>query len=91
VFAGVAELGAMWQRKTKGDEPHEFLGGEIDFPGLPEPISLAVFFSEDGTRGRQFAIGDLIHRDTAILALELGYQYSLQIIAKMVYCSCSGR
>lgn len=50
VFAGSAELGAVWQHKTKDDEPREYLSGDIDFPGLSDPLSLAFFFSEDGKR-----------------------------------------
>ena len=52
VFAGDAELGAAWQQRTNGSEPREFLSVNLDLPGLPEPISAAVFFSEDGTKGR---------------------------------------
>lgn len=52
IFAGDVELGAAWQQRTNGSEPHEFLRMNLDFPGLPEPISAAVFFSEDGTKGR---------------------------------------
>jgi uncharacterized protein (DUF736 family) len=50
VYAGTAELGALWQRTAKGDDGKEYLGGELDFPGLPEPISIAVFVADDGKK-----------------------------------------
>ena len=52
VFAGSAELGAVWREMTKDENAQEFLGGTLDFPGLDEPISLAVFFSDDRTKAR---------------------------------------
>ncbi|HET9131340.1 MAG TPA: DUF736 family protein [Terriglobia bacterium] len=52
VFAGDAELGAAWQQRTNENAPREFLSVNLDFPGLQEPISAAIFFSEDGTKGR---------------------------------------
>lgn len=52
VFSGDVELGAAWQQKTNETEPREFLSVNLDFPGLPEPISAAVFFSEDGKKAR---------------------------------------
>ena len=52
IFAGTAELGADWRETAKEENSQDFLGGTIDFPGLDEPISLAVFFSEDGTKAR---------------------------------------
>jgi uncharacterized protein (DUF736 family) len=52
VFAGTAELGAVWRETTKEENSQEFLGGTLDFPGLDEPISVAVFFSDDRTKAR---------------------------------------
>lgn len=52
VFAGTADLGAMWQKKTNEEQPHDFLSGEVDYPGLEKPISVAVFFSEDGKKAQ---------------------------------------
>jgi len=54
VFVGNAELGAMWRNKTNESESREYLGGEIDFPGLPEPISMAIFFAEDQAKARAY-------------------------------------
>jgi uncharacterized protein (DUF736 family) len=52
IFAGNAELGAVWRDSTKEANSRGFLAGTIDFPGLNEPISLALFFSEDETKAR---------------------------------------
>jgi uncharacterized protein (DUF736 family) len=52
IFAGTTELGALWREAAKEGNSQEFLGGTIDFAGLDEPISLAVFFSENGTKAR---------------------------------------
>jgi uncharacterized protein (DUF736 family) len=54
VFVGNAELGAMWRNKTNESESREYLGGEIDFPGLPEPISMAIFFAGDQAKARAY-------------------------------------
>lgn len=48
VFAGSVELGAFWGRQTKEARPRDYLSGEIDFPGLDAPLSLAAFFADDG-------------------------------------------
>src|ERR1700743_3408538 len=47
-YAGSVELGAFWERQTRESKPRDYLSGELDFPGLSEPISLGVFFSDDG-------------------------------------------
>lgn len=52
VFSGGVELGAFWERQTKEDRPRDYLGGEVDFAGLQEPITLAVFFSDDSQRAQ---------------------------------------
>jgi len=52
ILSGEAELGALWPHKTRDEKPQDYLSGEADFPGLPEPISLAVFFAEDGRSAR---------------------------------------
>jgi uncharacterized protein (DUF736 family) len=52
IFSGAADLGALWARKTKDEDPQDFLSGEIECPGLAEPIPVAVFFSDGQTRAR---------------------------------------
>jgi len=49
ILAGAADIGAAWRSKTNERDPRDFLAGDIDFPGLPEPLSIAFFFSRDGT------------------------------------------
>ncbi len=51
-FSGSVELGAFWSRQTNEARPREYLSGDMDFPGLQEPLSLAVFFSDDGQSAR---------------------------------------
>ncbi len=52
ILAGTADIGAAWRSKTNEKEPRDYLAGDIDFPGLPEPLSLAFFFSRDGLIAR---------------------------------------
>jgi uncharacterized protein (DUF736 family) len=52
VFSGLAELGALWPHKTRDEQPQDFLSGEIDCPGLPEPVPFAVFFTDDKLKAR---------------------------------------
>jgi uncharacterized protein (DUF736 family) len=52
IFYGNAELGALWRRRTKEAVPRDYLSGEIDFAGAPEPIPVTVFFSDDGQSAR---------------------------------------
>lgn len=52
ILAGAAELGVLWSHKTGNERSQDYLSGEADFPGLSEPISLAVFFAEDGRSAR---------------------------------------
>jgi uncharacterized protein (DUF736 family) len=52
VFSGGVELGAFWGRQRKEARPRDYLSGEIDFPGLSEPLGLAVFFSDDGQNAK---------------------------------------
>lgn len=52
VFAGDAEMGAAWKNQTSETEPREYLGCDVELPGLKEPISFAIFFSDDATKGR---------------------------------------
>jgi hypothetical protein len=43
---------ASQPRPAPPPKAQDYLSGEADFPGLPEPISLAVFFAEDGRSAR---------------------------------------
>ena len=48
IFAGRSEVGAAWRERTSGDTPRDYLSVRLDDPGLPEPISAAMFESPDG-------------------------------------------
>ena len=68
ILSGTADLGALWTHKTKDENAQDFLSGEIECPGLAEPISVAVFFSDDGTRARVIwnRRGEYSTRSTAV-------------------------
>ena len=48
IIAGRSELGAAWRECTSGENPREYLSVRLDDPGLPEPISAAMFEASDG-------------------------------------------
>jgi uncharacterized protein (DUF736 family) len=48
IYAGRSELGAAWRQRTNGENPREYLSVRLDDPSLPEPISAAMFETEDG-------------------------------------------
>ena len=48
VFAGQSRIGDAWEARSNGDKPKEYLRVRLDDPSLAEPISAALFPSEDG-------------------------------------------
>jgi uncharacterized protein (DUF736 family) len=52
VFAGHSELGAAWAARSGGDRPKDYLRVRLDDPGLPQPISAALFPSADGNEAQ---------------------------------------
>ncbi len=48
VFAGDAEIGAAWRKRSGGDEPKDYLSVKLDDPMLAEGISAAMFEANDG-------------------------------------------
>ena len=48
VFAGQSRIGDAWAARSGGDSPKDYLRVRLDDPSLPEPISAALFQSEDG-------------------------------------------
>lgn len=48
VFAGQSRIGDAWAARSGGDNPKDYLRVRLDDPSLPEPISAALFHSEDG-------------------------------------------
>lgn len=50
VFAGQSRIGDAWAARSSGDTPKEFFRVRLDDPSWPEPISAALFRSEDGNQ-----------------------------------------
>ncbi len=48
VFTGHSRVGDAWAARSGGDVPKDYLRVRLDDPSLPEPISAALFQSEDG-------------------------------------------
>ena len=49
VFAGQSRVGDAWEARSGGDKPKDYLRIKLDDPSLPEPLSAALFPSEEGT------------------------------------------
>ena len=48
VFVGNSRIGDAWDTHSGGDHPKDYLRIKLDDPSLPEPMSLALFPSDDG-------------------------------------------
>jgi uncharacterized protein (DUF736 family) len=48
VFVGQSRIGDAWEARSGGDSPKDYLRVRLDDPSLPEPISAALFPSEEG-------------------------------------------
>jgi len=48
VFVGQSRIGDAWEARSGGDSPKEYLRIRLDDPSLPEPLSAALFPSEEG-------------------------------------------
>jgi len=48
VFVGQSRIGDAWAARSSGDNPKDYLRVRLDDPGLPEPLSAALFPSDDG-------------------------------------------
>jgi uncharacterized protein (DUF736 family) len=48
VFVGQSRVGDAWEARSSGDNPKNYLRVKLDDPSLPEPISAALFPSEEG-------------------------------------------
>ncbi len=47
IFASAANLGALWLHKGKDEHSQNYLSGQINCPGVSEPILLAGFFADE--------------------------------------------
>ncbi len=52
LLLGYDRIGDAWEAQTTGEEPRAYLRMRFDDPALPEPISAALFPSEDGTSAK---------------------------------------
>jgi uncharacterized protein (DUF736 family) len=52
VFVGRSRIGDAWQERSSGDDAKEYLRVRLDDPSLPEPISAALFKSENSERAQ---------------------------------------
>ena len=52
VFVGQSRIGDAWAARSGGDNPKDYLRVRLDDPSLPEPISAALFQSNDGNEAR---------------------------------------
>jgi uncharacterized protein (DUF736 family) len=52
VFVGATRIGDAWEARSGGDHPKDYLRIKLDDPSLPEPISAALFPSEDGSEAQ---------------------------------------
>lgn len=48
VFVSNSRVGDAWEAATQGENPKNYLRVRLDDPSLPEPISAALFPSEEG-------------------------------------------
>lgn len=48
VFAGRSRIGDAWEARSAGDNQKSYLRVKLDDPSLTEPITAALFPSEDG-------------------------------------------
>lgn len=52
VFVGTSRIGDAWEARSGGDHPKDYLRIKLDDPSLPEPISAALFPSEEGNEAQ---------------------------------------
>lgn len=52
VFVGRSRIGDAWAARSNGERPTEYLRVRLDDPSLPEPMSAALFQSDDGKEAR---------------------------------------
>jgi uncharacterized protein (DUF736 family) len=52
IFAGTPRVGDAWAVRSTAETPREYLRVKLDDPSLPEPLSAALFWSEDGNEAQ---------------------------------------
>lgn len=49
IFVGQSRIGEAWEARSGGDNPKSYLRVKLDDPNVSEPISAALFPSDDGS------------------------------------------
>lgn len=52
VFVGRSRIGDAWEAQTAGENSKSYLRVKLDDPSLSEPISAALFPTEDGSKAQ---------------------------------------
>ena|SRR5579872_5949681 len=52
VLVGRSRIGDAWEAHTGGENPKDYLRVRFDDPSLPEPLSAALFQSNDGSEAQ---------------------------------------
>ncbi len=52
VLIGYSRVGDAWEARSGGDSPKDYLRVKLDDPCLSEPLSAALFWSEDGNQAQ---------------------------------------
>lgn len=52
VFVGNSRIGDAWEARSGGDTPRDYLRLRFDDPSLSEPITAALFPSEEGDKAQ---------------------------------------
>src|ERR1700675_3601674 len=52
VFVGKSRIGDAWEARSTAETPREYLRVKLDDPNLPEPLSAALFWSEDANEAQ---------------------------------------
>ncbi len=52
IFSGRSEIGAAWRQRSNGEEAREYLSVRLDDPSWSDPISMALFETEDSKEAR---------------------------------------
>ena len=52
VFVGKSRLGDAWAARSAAEAPRDYLRVKLDDPSLPEPLTAALFWSEDGNEAQ---------------------------------------
>ena len=52
VLVGKSRIGDAWEARSNAETPRDYLPVKLDDPSLPEPLSAALFWSEDGSEAQ---------------------------------------